>query len=72
MEQVTLTINGMSCGHCVAAVKQALSRATGVQQVTSVEVGRAQVVIDEAATSPDQVAEVVTEAGYDAHPVSLS
>lgn len=40
----TLKIDGMSCGHCVAAVEKALKSVGGVQAVTvSLEEGRASV-----------------------------
>lgn len=63
MKTMDLKIEGMSCGHCVMAVKKELSRLTGVI-VESVEVGKARVQIDETAVSPDRVSKAVEEAGY--------
>ena len=34
MSQVQLKIDGMSCGHCVAAVESSLSAIAGVESVT--------------------------------------
>ena len=40
MEKLTLAINGMSCGHCVARVQQTLAAMPGVQ-VNDVAIGSA-------------------------------
>ena len=42
MERAVLHIDGMSCGHCLNAVNQALARVPGVQ-VECVRIGRAEV-----------------------------
>lgn len=34
MAKRTITVKGMSCGHCVAAVTEALSKIPGVSDVT--------------------------------------
>jgi copper chaperone len=68
MSTVALTIGGMSCQHCVRAVKQALESVPGVT-VTRVDIGSAELSFDPAQSSPAAIAEAVTEAGYDAHPV---
>lgn len=63
MAMVTLHIEGMSCGHCLRAVQQALTGVAGAE-VQTVQMGRAVV-----ATSPDGptgeiLAELVATAGY--------
>ena len=63
MEQTTITIQGMSCGHCVAAVKGALHRLEGVQ-VQDVKIGSAQVAYDPAAVSPERIAGAIADEGY--------
>lgn len=45
MDELTLKITGMSCGHCVGQVTKALPRLDGVQ-VHSVKVGEAIVVYE--------------------------
>ena len=40
MQNITLTISGMSCGHCLNAVNQAISTVQGVE-IKSVKIGRA-------------------------------
>jgi copper chaperone len=64
MERSTLTIGGMSCGHCVKAVDGALRGVDGVE-VESVEVGTARVAYDPARVQPERIAEAVREEGYD-------
>lgn len=63
MKQITLHIEGMSCGHCLNAVNKALANAPGVE-VESVQMGRATVRYDENATDPAKIAEAVGEEGY--------
>lgn len=63
MRQTTLHIEGMSCGHCLNAVNQALSAVPGVR-INAIRIGRADVSYDETATGPSQLAAAVTEAGY--------
>lgn len=65
MEKLTLAIDGMSCGHCVARVKQTLSAAPGVH-VNHVSIGSAAVTYDPDATSPEKIASAVRAAGYPA------
>ena len=67
MDTLNLTISGMSCGHCVGQVKNALSKLEGVS-VESVQVGSAVVQYDPAVQSPQDIAAAVTEAGYEAAP----
>jgi len=62
MEKLTLEITGMSCGHCVAAVKKALS-VDGVV-VDEVVVGRADVRVDPAMATAASLAERVADAGF--------
>jgi copper chaperone len=63
MEQANIQIEGMSCGHCVAAVKRALDALPGVQ-VDAVEVGSARVQFDPATMSRDRITAAVADEGY--------
>lgn len=65
MEQLTLAIDGMSCGHCVARVKQTLLAVPGVQ-VGEVSIGSASVAYDASATTRERIAGAVSAAGYPA------
>ena len=64
MKDLTLSISGMSCQHCVKAVLQALSSLPGVKPVR-VDIGQALVTYDPALIHPDAIAEAITEEGYD-------
>jgi copper chaperone len=65
MRRVTLNITGMSCGHCLNAVNQALGRLPGVQ-IESVRIGRADLQYDETVTDPDAISRAIADAGYQA------
>lgn len=67
MKDLTLHIEGMSCGHCLNAVSRALGALPGVQ-VDSVQMGRAALKYDESKTTPAAIAGAVGEAGYRATP----
>jgi copper chaperone len=63
MKPLTLSIDGMSCNHCLNAVNKALSRLPGVT-LTSVRIGRAELEYDESQIEPMAIAAAVTDAGY--------
>lgn len=65
VRQLTLHIEGMSCGHCLNAVNQALAQHPGVE-IESVQMGRATVRYDESRTDPARIEAAVAEAGYSA------
>jgi len=65
----TLTIRGMTCGGCVAAVKVQLKKAEGVTAYeVSLEKGEAVVTYDPAKTEPKKIAESVSKTGFEAKP----
>jgi copper chaperone len=63
MENLTLTLGGMSCGHCVRAVENALKGAAGVT-LENVAVGSATLQYDPAAITPAQITSLVEDEGY--------
>lgn len=65
MKQVKLDVTGMSCGHCVHAVKEALAGVAGVT-VDSVSIGKATVSIDEQRVPVGALIDAVSDAGYQA------
>jgi copper chaperone CopZ len=67
MERLNLNITGMSCGHCVSAVTEALTELGGVE-VERVVIGSATVAYDPGTTTPDQITQAVEDAGYQAQP----
>ena len=64
MERVTMSIDGMSCGHCVMAVRKALQSVEGVQ-VEEVKVGAATVAFDPGATSAERLTRAIEDEGYE-------
>jgi copper chaperone len=65
MKQMTLDVSGMSCGHCVSAVRDALGRLPGVK-VESVSIGTATVTFDETTTTVGDLVDAIGDAGYEA------
>ena len=63
MERVELTIEGMTCEHCVRAVRGRLERTPGVK-VEDVQVGSATLQYDSGTTSLDDVEEAIADEGY--------
>jgi copper chaperone len=68
MQHLDLTIDGMSCGHCLNAVRGALARVPGVR-IETVTIGRARVEFDPTAASAAQITAAVSAAGYTAHAI---
>ncbi len=62
MTETHLTIEGMSCDHCVMAVRKALERLP--VNVKDVRVGSALVSFDESVIGMEQLKQAVEEAGY--------
>lgn len=59
----TLSIAGMSCAHCVRAVRSALESVPGLT-VDDVRVGEAQVRYEEGVVPREAIAEAVDREGY--------
>jgi copper chaperone len=65
MRELSLQVNGMSCGHCLKAVNGALSALPWLE-LGSVRIGGAELRYDPAVVTPEQVVAAVREAGYEA------
>jgi copper chaperone len=65
MQSLNLTIEGMSCEHCVRAVQNRLVATPGVV-VDEVRVGSARLRYDPDRTSVDQIEELIADEGYTA------
>lgn len=62
-----LNVKRMTCASCVATITEALQQIDGIQGVeVSVTTGRSQVTFDPAKTDSEQIAEVISSAGYPA------
>jgi copper chaperone len=65
METVTLGVQGMTCGGCVASVTRVLRAVPGVAAVeVTLQPGAARVTFDPARTSVPVLRTAVEEAGY--------
>ncbi|HWL26377.1 MAG TPA: copper chaperone CopZ [Ureibacillus sp.] len=66
MENVTLNVKGMSCGHCVKAVEGSVGELTGVEAVkVNLELGQVEVSYDNEKVSLTQIKETIDDQGYD-------
>jgi copper chaperone len=65
MERIKLTIEGMTCEHCVRAVRGRLEQTPGVK-VGVVDVGSASLEFDPAKTNIDDIEEAIADEGYTA------
>lgn len=63
MKTINLTIDGMSCNHCIMSVKQALEKVAGLT-IHSVSVGSASVTFNEENTAELQITNAINNAGY--------
>ena len=63
MADVKLSVEGMSCQHCVMAVKKAVDALVGVES-SDVEVGSATVKFDDSALKAGDIEAAIVNAGY--------
>ena len=64
----TVTVSGMTCGHCVAAVTEELTRLAGVRTV-DVDLSSGLVtIVSDAPLADASVVAAVDEAGYEVQP----
>jgi len=66
MENVTLNVQGMSCGHCVKAVEGSVGELNGVDTVkVNLEAGQVDVAFDSSKVTVDTIKETIDDQGYD-------
>jgi copper chaperone CopZ len=65
MRSIRMTIDGMSCGHCVARVTRALGALDGLE-IENVRIGAADLRFDPARRSVDDIVTALRDAGYEA------
>jgi len=63
MAETTITIEGMSCQHCVMAVKKALGGIPAILQ-SDVQIGSAIVKYDESKIKKEDIESKIEKAGY--------
>lgn len=66
MEKKTLKVEGMTCGHCKAAVTNALTELDGVKNVVvHLETGNVDVEVDSSKVTDAAMREAIEDQGYD-------
>jgi copper chaperone CopZ len=65
MERLNLTIEGMTCEHCLRAVRGRLEKTPGVK-LEAVEIGSASLQFDPAKITVDEIEELIADEGYTA------
>lgn len=66
MEQITLKVEGMSCGNCVKAIETNVGELEGVSDVAvSLDDKEVQVDFDPTAATADKIAEEIEDSGFD-------
>lgn len=66
MEQVTLNVSGMSCGHCVKAVEGSVGGLQGVKKVdVKLDKGQVDVEFDPSMVTLSTIKETIDDQGYD-------
>jgi copper chaperone len=64
MRQITLRIGGMSCDHCLRAVRDALAGVPGVE-IDAVTIGSATLRFDPAKTAVERLVAAIDDLGYE-------
>lgn len=66
MEQTTLNVSGMTCGHCEKAVKNALMELEGIYSVeVYLKDGKVNVQFEEGKVNEAAMKEAIEDQGYD-------
>ncbi|KAB2456864.1 copper chaperone CopZ [Bacillus sp. CH126_4D] len=66
MEQLTLQVEGMSCGHCVNSIESSVKELNGVEQVkVQLAEGTVEVTIDSPVVTLKDIVAVIEDQGYD-------
>jgi copper chaperone len=66
MENVTLNVKGMSCGHCVKAVEGSVGELHGVNKVqVDLKAGTVDVEYNNETVSLEAIKETIDDQGYD-------
>lgn len=66
MENVTLNVSGMSCGHCVSSIEGSVGKLDGVQEVkVHLDSGKVDVAFDQEKLTLSKIKETIDDQGYD-------
>lgn len=66
MQQVTINVEGMSCGHCVHSIEGNVGELKGVEAVkVLLDTGKVDVTFDSNVVSMKEITDVIEDQGYD-------
>ncbi|MFC7784043.1 copper chaperone CopZ [Rossellomorea sp. GCM10028870] len=66
MQKETLTVEGMSCGHCVKVIEGSVAKLDGVKSVqVSLEEKKVEVEFDDSQVKLNEIKETIDDQGYD-------
>ena len=66
MKNATLSVQGMSCGHCVKAIEGSVGQLEGVNQVNvKLDEALVEVSFNESQVSLDKIKDTIEDQGYD-------
>ncbi|MEI4768984.1 copper chaperone CopZ [Psychrobacillus sp. FJAT-51614] len=66
VNQVTIQVQGMSCGHCVNAIEGSVGKLDGVEQVkVHLESGNVDVSFNEEKVTVEEIKETIDDQGYE-------
>lgn len=66
MQNITLNVQGMSCGHCVKAIEGSVGQLEGVNEVkVKLDAAQVEVSFNETQVSIDTIKETIDDQGYD-------
>jgi copper chaperone len=66
MAQETLSVKGMSCGHCVSSVEGSVGELTGVSSVkVALDKGQVEISYNDNEVNLEKIKEVIEDQGYD-------
>jgi copper chaperone len=70
MQNITFKVTGMSCNHCVKAIKESVGGLAGVEEVeVDLESGEVQVGFDSEKVAATAIKEEIEEQGYEAEQI---
>lgn len=66
MKNITLNVQGMSCGHCVNAIEGSVGKLEGVNEVkVKLDAAQVEVSFNESQLPLDKIKETIEDQGYD-------
>ena len=63
MTEISIKVEGMTCGHCVMRIKKAIEGLQGFSE-SDVQIGLVKVKFDDSKTNREAIEKAITETGY--------